>query len=141
VDDLIASGKVDAGADELAADELKAITLGGKSLVGDGIEKASGKGAVSRLRLKGERTVLTKSCAEQFAGRTEIASCRVTSELTGKLAFSATIRLAYYDPTATLDGRMKDCLALKGEWNELPVNSLERGHARRMKLLEQMTNE
>ncbi len=145
IDEMLADGGPDAGGRDLspgdvAASELRALVGGGKSVIERAIDETHGNGSSKRLRLTGERTPLDKECAVQFQGRTQVAGCLVTAMMKGDgaVALSASVATLYYDPTAKLDGHMKDCLALKGEWNELPVDSLERGHARRMKLLEQM---
>ena len=119
---------VDAGMspDELLADDLAGVVQGGETLIGDYLDQRT-KGSAGMMRIAGKPQSIPKACGEQFAGRTTIGKCTVAADapLAGKPARVAlSLTASHYNAEAG-DGPARACLAGKGDWWELPKNSLD----------------
>lgn len=136
---ILKKGKVDGGATALSEDELRGVLRGDDSLVGRAFDKTFGTGSTAKLKLKGELTPIPKECHEQFPTRTAVGSCLVKSstESDAGVRYSAAVAYTYYSSLG-LDGAMKRCLALKGDWQELASDSAERRRVEARQLIDQL---
>lgn len=114
----------DAGAQQLADSELLTWLEGGKSVLGAVLNKAHGKDGATGLRPGGKPQILSKSCREQFLRKT-IATCstQLDDKADAGASMQGALRTTYYE--ATDDSTMAKCLAARGDWSELPHDSLE----------------
>ena len=79
------------------------------------------KAIATMLEGLGKPTMIKRPCRDEFPGRTIFATCQ------GRVSDKG-ITLEFGSTSFSLppdDTRMRDCLALGGEWNELPADSWE----------------
>lgn len=137
IERAFAASKIDASIETAVEDDSRVFISGGDSIVGQLVNATHGKGRAARLAVGGEAQVLTKPCGEQFAGRTVIASCRVQLRYRkdggpeARLGFE----IKHFDALAS-DKSMQACLAVKGEWTELPKDSLQFRNQKHHQLLD-----
>lgn len=115
---------LDASPQAVADDELSTWLAGGKSVVGDSLNKKQ-KGSGLEVRPKGTTQPLTKLCADQFA-RPVIASCAISANEVlpnGMPPVKFSAKTLYYLPTDDLV--MSQCIAVGGDWQEAAHDSSE----------------
>jgi hypothetical protein len=121
-----AMARMDAGMspNELLADDLSGLVQGADTLIGDYLNQRL-KGSSAMMRIPGKPESIPKTCSEQFAGRTILGRCTVAVDLS--VADKPThfaLAMNHYN-AETSDGPTRACLAGKGNWWELPKDSLD----------------
>ena len=96
-------------------DECDDFTLTGPPDAGDGTLS----GAIQKLRKKvGKTTEIRKTCAEQFLGRSALATCTVNDQIPGKPDWDRSVVARYYNVKTASDSDiyMKQCIEMGGDW-------------------------